>query len=93
MISFIVGNVTLGVLIRLYGNIQLLIIFRVVLLDGLFLVMGITLGICIIVVGWGGGGGEGGRGTEEGRREGAGEGREGSKRAGGEQEKGRRGAE
>jgi len=45
-----VGNVTFGVLIRLYGNIQLLIIFRVVLLDGLFLVMGITLGICIIVI-------------------------------------------
>jgi len=50
VISFIVGNVTFGVLIRLYGNIQLLIIFRVVLLDGLFLVMGITLGICIIVI-------------------------------------------
>lgn len=29
---------------------SILVIIRVVLLDGLFLVMGITLGVCIIIV-------------------------------------------
>jgi len=41
-----------GVLIHMYRSDQL-VILRVVLLDGLFLVMGITLGVCIIVVSFG----------------------------------------
>ena len=43
------GSVVFGVLIRMHDS-QTLVILRVVLLDGLFLVMGITLGVCIIVV-------------------------------------------
>ena len=31
------------------GTMSILVILRVVLLDGLFLIMGITLGVCIIM--------------------------------------------
>ena len=47
------GSVVFGVLIQMHDNQQLLAILRVVLLDGLFLIMGITLGVCIIVVSFG----------------------------------------
>ena len=52
MLIFMAGSVVFGVLIQMYRS-ELLVILRVVLLDGLFLVMGITLGVCIIVVSFG----------------------------------------
>ena len=52
VLIFMAGSVVFGVLIQMYKNV-LLVILRVVLLDGLFLVMGITLGVCIIVVSFG----------------------------------------
>ena len=52
ILVFIVGNITFYILIRRHQDEQndLLIWLRVILLDGLFFVMGILLGLCIILV-------------------------------------------
>lgn len=51
VLIFIVGNVTFSVLIRLCeGANQMLVIMRVVVLEGLFLIMGLTLAVCILMI-------------------------------------------
>lgn len=50
IIAFLAGNVTFYFLIGKTWNVTLLVIMRAVLLDGLFLIMGITLGVCIIIM-------------------------------------------
>ena len=54
VILFLVGNIAFYAVIDRYGEREgendLLPTFRVLLLDGLFLVMGITLGVCIVLV-------------------------------------------
>lgn len=52
VLIFIVGNITFYILIKKQNNDQndLLVMLRVILLDGLFFVMGITLGVCVMLV-------------------------------------------
>ncbi len=56
VLVFFIGDLVFTVLIEWRKQHEqetdILEILRVVLLDGLFLVMGITLGVCIIVVSW-----------------------------------------
>ena len=51
LLCFLGGNVAFSVLVHRNPGDELLVILRVVLLDGLFLVMAITLGVLIMLVG------------------------------------------
>ena len=52
ILIYLILNVVFSVLIQLDGNNPktYLIVLRVVTLDGLFLVMGVTLAVCIMIV-------------------------------------------
>ena len=50
ILVFIAGNITLYILIQKDQQNDLLVWLRVILLDGLFFIMGILLGLCIILV-------------------------------------------
>lgn len=50
ILVFIAGNITFYILIKNHQDNDVLVWLRVILLDGLFFIMGILLGLCIILV-------------------------------------------